>query len=249
MTLNVNVKNRVANYQQNGSDLPVCGNSGYKVNFTFDDEWNNYERKTARFIWGGKYHDVEFTGDTCDVPVVSNTQNVMVGVYAGEMKEDGYMFSTTLTAIPFLISARCGNRGAQSATGANYTNEARGYAESAKESAEQAQEANANIEQYKGLELIATFENPFAYYEDEGYSEWQMNNDFEWAVRSNDVKVIFIRVTDYEKTPITWSAQDTATWEQECDLLIGCGYCTMRGWLADLLRGEFGWMCTFELYR
>lgn len=63
----------------------VCGNSGYKISFNFDDEWDAYEAKTARFIWGGKMADVVFTGNLCDVPVLTNTTLVEVGVYAGDL--------------------------------------------------------------------------------------------------------------------------------------------------------------------
>lgn len=63
----------------------VCGNSDYKIRFDFDDEWAEYETKTARFNYNGKTTDVIFSGDTVNVPVLSNTILVEVGVFAGAL--------------------------------------------------------------------------------------------------------------------------------------------------------------------
>ena len=133
MVLNVDIKKRVATYQES-DELPICGNTGDTVKFTFDEEWSEHETKTARFIWGGKYEDVEFTGDTCEVPVVTNSQVLIVGVYAGELPEDGFMLSSTNVSIRYRLSTRCGNVTPNDVT-AHYTNLAKGYAEEAKEAA------------------------------------------------------------------------------------------------------------------
>ncbi len=46
--------------------LPIiCDNSDYIVTFCFDSEWDDYDVKTARFKWGGKYTDVAFHGNRC----------------------------------------------------------------------------------------------------------------------------------------------------------------------------------------
>lgn len=64
----------------------VCGNSDYKIAFNFDEEWAAHDEKTARFIWDGQYADVVFAGNVCDVPVITNTTMVAVGVYAGDLR-------------------------------------------------------------------------------------------------------------------------------------------------------------------
>lgn len=64
----------------------VCGNSDYKISFNFDEEWAAHDVKTARFIWNGQYADVVFAGNVCDVPVLTNTNMVAVGVYAGDLR-------------------------------------------------------------------------------------------------------------------------------------------------------------------
>lgn len=66
----------------------VCGNSDYSILFDFDAEWDEYDVKTARFVYAGmtgKYIDVVFSGSTCKVPVLQDTIGVYVGVYAGEL--------------------------------------------------------------------------------------------------------------------------------------------------------------------
>lgn len=67
----------------------VCGNSDYTVTFDLDDEWAAEAARTARFVYYKDglriYKDVEFTGDTAAVPVLSGIDNVMVGVYAGDL--------------------------------------------------------------------------------------------------------------------------------------------------------------------
>ena len=64
----------------------VCGNSDYAVRFDFDEEWEAYDLKTARFITeGGFFTDVQFTGSDCAVPVLTGTRTLLVGVFAGDV--------------------------------------------------------------------------------------------------------------------------------------------------------------------
>ena len=170
MQLNVEIKKRVATYKE-GTETPICGNSGDTIVFSFDDEWAEHEQKTARFIWGNKHYDVEFTGDTCEVPVVTNTQSILVGVYVGEEPDDEPLLSSTLTAIPYALSARCVKTSEITGKGNKYTNEAKGFAieaqgaaetaqgaaKTAQGAAETAQGAISNLAQYKGLEVIGQF--------------------------------------------------------------------------------------------
>lgn len=104
MLIQVNVTNKHA--QVLGTPTIVCGNSDYKIQFTFDGEWNTGAAKTARFVYmnGGSvdYTDVVFTGDTVDVPILSNTRTVRVGVF------EGNLHTTTPAVIPCELSIRCG---------------------------------------------------------------------------------------------------------------------------------------------
>lgn len=103
MTINISVINKRAVVV--GNPIITCGNSDYKVQFTFDDEWNGLSPKKARFgyIQDGavRHEDVEFTGDTVDVPVLVNVRRVLVGVYAGELH------TTTPATIPCDLSILC----------------------------------------------------------------------------------------------------------------------------------------------
>ena len=64
----------------------VCGNSDFVAVFDFDEEWNAYETKTARFYYGDDYIDKPFNGDRCEIPILSNIHSFEVGVFAGNLK-------------------------------------------------------------------------------------------------------------------------------------------------------------------
>ena len=81
--INITVREKIAHTISD--TCIVCGNSDYVAIFDFDAEWDAYEVKTARFIWGGTYTDVAFTGNECPVPVILDAVSVLVGVYAGDL--------------------------------------------------------------------------------------------------------------------------------------------------------------------
>ena len=83
MTAKVTVRKKIATADNKEF---VCSNSGYSVKFDFDEEWNEHSLKTARFVWNGKYEEVVFEGDTCSVPIIDKADNLVVGVYAGNLR-------------------------------------------------------------------------------------------------------------------------------------------------------------------
>ena len=133
-TLRINVKDKIATYFQRDGVI-VCGNKGYTIAFTFDEEWDEYTTKTARFIWNGKYYDQQFTDNECLVPVINDTTNVTVGVYAGDLK------TTTPAEIPCLISILCGNPEVIEGNIKEYRDIAQQAAEEAQQAAEEAKQA------------------------------------------------------------------------------------------------------------
>lgn len=80
--INIQVRNKIAVAEK---AVYICGNSDFAVNFDFDSEWDNYQTKTARFAYDGRYTDVVFTGNQCEVPVLSDTYYFCVGVFAGDL--------------------------------------------------------------------------------------------------------------------------------------------------------------------
>ena len=102
-TLNVYVSNKVATFSRRDGNI-VCGNADYMIRFHFDSEWDGYESKTARFIWGSKHKDVIFSGDTCPVPIVADTERLEIGVYV-----DG-LSTTTSAKIPCKRSVLCSTK-------------------------------------------------------------------------------------------------------------------------------------------
>ena len=98
-TINVEVRDKIAN--KIGETEYICGNSDFVIIFDFDDEWNAFDVKTARFAYEGRHQDIVFTGDECPVPVISNTHRIRVGVFAGDLH------TTTPAYIPAKKSILC----------------------------------------------------------------------------------------------------------------------------------------------
>lgn len=90
--LNITIKDKIAT--KTDSAFYVCGNSDYVVKFDFDSEWDAYSTKTARFAHNGEFTDVVFTGNQCNVPVITSTCIIRVGVFAGDLH------TTTAARIP-----------------------------------------------------------------------------------------------------------------------------------------------------
>lgn len=82
--IKVEIKNKKA--VRTNETAYVCDNSKYTVVFSFDEEWDEFEVKTARFVYGDKHQDVVFTGNECEMPIISNTKLISVGVFAGNLQ-------------------------------------------------------------------------------------------------------------------------------------------------------------------
>lgn len=100
MTINIEVQNKIAK-RSDPKAFIVCGNSDYTIKFTFDEEWEEHEVKTARFYSNGEPEDVVFKGDECPVPVMERADGVFVGVFAGDLR------TTTKAYIPCERSILC----------------------------------------------------------------------------------------------------------------------------------------------
>lgn len=87
----------------------VCGNSTYSIELTFDSEWDAFPEKTARFRYfdGAEeiVKDVGFSGNTVNVPILTDTLLVKFGVFAGELS------TTAPASIPCRPSILCGGDG------------------------------------------------------------------------------------------------------------------------------------------
>ena len=149
MIINIEVKNRIATYVLSGAN-PVCGSNTDVVRFSFDDEWDGVDPKTARFIWNDQYYDVEFTGNTCPVPMFFNVTKVLVGVYAGEPVVNEPSLSSTKAVVPYELSVRCGYVAPNPESGEGFTNEAKGYAQAARTAADEANAAAERVESTLG---------------------------------------------------------------------------------------------------
>lgn len=103
MILHIDVVNKVATYQKRDGCI-VCGNSGYKIEFNLDSEWQTINQAGiyAIFIWNGQTQEVPIEDGVCDVPVIRNADKVVVGVYS-----ESAGMATTGTEIPCKKSILC----------------------------------------------------------------------------------------------------------------------------------------------
>lgn len=96
--ISIKIRDKIA--QTRGDPEIICGNSDYTAVFDFDAAWSDYEAKTARFVWRDiltgrmRYKDTLFTGSSVSMPVVYGTYQVLIGVYAGEIR------TTTPAVVP-----------------------------------------------------------------------------------------------------------------------------------------------------
>lgn len=102
MTLHIDVVNKIATYQTRDGCI-VCGNSGYKIEFNFDNEWDNINDKQAVLNYKGTITRVPIVDGVCDVPIIRNTEKVLVGVHS-----ESAGVTTTGTEIPCKKSILCG---------------------------------------------------------------------------------------------------------------------------------------------
>lgn len=89
MDLFVTVRNRCVQLAPD-TQVMICGYARAEMKISFDAEWDQFVQRYARFTFlqGGKTVsvDVPFIGEYCALPVISGTDSVSVGFYAGEIR-------------------------------------------------------------------------------------------------------------------------------------------------------------------
>lgn len=84
-TIEIDVKNKIAT-ALNEEIILLSDNRDYIVKFNFDEEWDDYEVKTARFTFGRAHEDVVFKGDMVLLPKIRKATSIGIGVYSGNLK-------------------------------------------------------------------------------------------------------------------------------------------------------------------
>ena len=97
MIIDINVKNKIATLV-NPDIYGVCHNGDYIVHFNFDSEWDEFTTKTMRVNYGGNSSSVIFSGNDCELPPITHTGSVEIGVFAGDLH------TTTPATMPFIKS-------------------------------------------------------------------------------------------------------------------------------------------------
>ena len=85
MDIRIVVSRRRAILPDSG-DYLVGDNKGDRILVEFDEEWDEYTVKTARFHYNGTSEDVVFSGGEVEIPRLRNTSLLEVGFYAGDLR-------------------------------------------------------------------------------------------------------------------------------------------------------------------
>ena len=148
---NVRIRERVLTLISKTNNITVGGNKGDQVVFDFDSEWGESYEKVAVFVWNGKYHSVKFTGTTCEVPPIYESNNFRLGVYIGDDMEDEPYLSSTTIVIPCSLSARDFATNPQDSMNKSFVNRAEAAAVRAEEAADRAEAAGGGSDFEKRL--------------------------------------------------------------------------------------------------
>lgn len=81
--IEITIRNKVSRIAS--SPIIVGKNKDYIVRFNFDEDWDKYDTKTARFSQDDEYQDIIFAGNECSMPALDGGKVVEVGVYAGDI--------------------------------------------------------------------------------------------------------------------------------------------------------------------
>lgn len=90
--IKIKIANKIATLENADAKI-ICNNNDYIVQFDFDEEWDEYSEKTARFNFGKYSQDVIFSGTECKIPTIPEESTLEIGVFAGDLR------STTIVEV------------------------------------------------------------------------------------------------------------------------------------------------------
>lgn len=95
-TIDLVVRKRNLRFKSGSPKTVIAWNTGYIINFDFDEDWEDL--KTIKIVndKGDTISDTLFSGNSVEIPKIYNTGYIGIGIYAGDLK------STT----PLIISCQ-----------------------------------------------------------------------------------------------------------------------------------------------
>lgn len=78
-SIEIKISNKVAVCKK---AFPISSNTGYKLVFSFDEEWKNEKEKTARLVFDESYIDIKMSENTALLPKIPPCESLSVGVYS-----------------------------------------------------------------------------------------------------------------------------------------------------------------------
>lgn len=85
-TIEILVRNRVPRFKKDSAKSIITWNTGYVINFDFDEEWGH--TKTLRVVndKGKIVQDIVFEGNSVELPKIADTGSIGIGVFSGDLK-------------------------------------------------------------------------------------------------------------------------------------------------------------------
>lgn len=94
--IHINVKEKIA--KGNKDEFIVCNNSDYEILFDFDEEWQEYNHKTAIVTLSNReFVPILFDGNKCKLPPLQNATFCKIGVMASLENDDATIRISTTT--------------------------------------------------------------------------------------------------------------------------------------------------------
>lgn len=84
-TIEIMVRNKVPRFKKDSAKSIITWNTGYVINFDFDEEWGH--TKTLRVVndKGKIIQDIVFEGNSVELPKIADTAHIGIGVFSGDL--------------------------------------------------------------------------------------------------------------------------------------------------------------------
>ena len=84
-SIEIMVRNRVPRFKKDSAKSIITWNTGYVINFDFDEEWGL--TKTLRVVndKGKIIQDIIFDGNSVELPKITDTGYIGIGVFSGDL--------------------------------------------------------------------------------------------------------------------------------------------------------------------
>lgn len=99
-TIEIMVRNKVPRFKKDSAKSVITWNTGYIINFDFDEEWGH--TKTLRVVNDKGdiiIPDIVFEGNSVELPKITDTNHIGIGVFSGNLSSTTKLILTCRKSI------------------------------------------------------------------------------------------------------------------------------------------------------